>query len=387
MSEAAGNNQATNADGAGQQAAGRSPQSPGAQLATLRQQRGWTIDEVATQLNLAPRQIQALEADNYSALPGMASVRGFIRGYAKILKLDPLPLLALIANETAHLAEPFPPRPALSEPFSDNRLASAGKRSSSWPAAGLVIFLVLLVIGAFIGQQMGWIHALPEEFHTKLTELSAAGTNVPSKDTTVEGAANFATVSPPVESATRSITEAVVVSPPAPASVSAPLSASVAVVAPSVAPIAAVAPSSPQGAPLPSSTIASPNAVPKTARPVATGVTPSRDVPGPLTDQRGANVAALASGNNPPGAESPRTASRNALIVKPREDSWIEIVRANHTTVMSRLVKGGTVEAVDVTEPVSLTIGNAAAVEVILRGAPVDLRGSTKSNVARVTLR
>ena len=69
--------------------------TPGAQLALQRQARGWSIEEVATQLNLAARQIQAIEADNYAALPGMASVRGFIRGYAKILKVDPSPLLAM----------------------------------------------------------------------------------------------------------------------------------------------------------------------------------------------------------------------------------------------------------------------------------------------------
>src|ERR1700736_2109394 len=67
--------------------------APGAQLAAQRQALNWSIEQVANQLNLAPRQIQAIEADNYAALPGMASVRGFIRAYAKLLKIDAAPLL------------------------------------------------------------------------------------------------------------------------------------------------------------------------------------------------------------------------------------------------------------------------------------------------------
>ena len=66
--------------------------SPGAELARQREARGWTVAEVADQLNLAARQIAALEADNYAALPGMAIVRGFIRAYAKLLKIDATPL-------------------------------------------------------------------------------------------------------------------------------------------------------------------------------------------------------------------------------------------------------------------------------------------------------
>src|SRR5688572_9646060 len=58
-------------------AAAPPPLAPGVQLAARRQQLNMTVEQVANQLNLAPRQIQALEADNYRALPGMASVRGF----------------------------------------------------------------------------------------------------------------------------------------------------------------------------------------------------------------------------------------------------------------------------------------------------------------------
>ena len=68
--------------------------SPGAVLRAAREARGESVSEVAFALKLNPRQIAALEADNFSALPGMAFVRGFLRNYARYLGLDPAPLLA-----------------------------------------------------------------------------------------------------------------------------------------------------------------------------------------------------------------------------------------------------------------------------------------------------
>jgi cytoskeletal protein RodZ len=74
--------------------------SPGLQLMQARTALGCTVEAIAAQLNLATRQIRAMEADDYAALPGLATTRGFFRAYAKLLKLDALPLLALIPTET-----------------------------------------------------------------------------------------------------------------------------------------------------------------------------------------------------------------------------------------------------------------------------------------------
>ncbi|MFZ6745192.1 helix-turn-helix domain-containing protein [Undibacterium sp. JH2W] len=70
--------------------------SPGAKLAAGRNALGWTVEQVAARLRLAPRQIIALEKDDYPALPEAAIVKGFTRAYAKLVKLDPEPILALI---------------------------------------------------------------------------------------------------------------------------------------------------------------------------------------------------------------------------------------------------------------------------------------------------
>lgn len=61
-----------------------------------REAAGLSIDDVARQLKLAPRQVQALEAGDYAQLPGRTFVRGFLRNYARLLGLDGDALLATL---------------------------------------------------------------------------------------------------------------------------------------------------------------------------------------------------------------------------------------------------------------------------------------------------
>ncbi|MCE1186560.1 MAG: DUF4115 domain-containing protein [Rhodocyclales bacterium] len=72
------------------------PLEVGTALREARERQGVSVFEVAASLKLNPRQIQALEAGQFDALPGMAFVRGFLRNYARYLKLDPAPLLATL---------------------------------------------------------------------------------------------------------------------------------------------------------------------------------------------------------------------------------------------------------------------------------------------------
>jgi cytoskeleton protein RodZ len=62
--------------------------TPGVALARAREARGLTVSDVAMHLKFAPRQIEALEADDYGALPGGTFVRGMVRTYARFLGLD-----------------------------------------------------------------------------------------------------------------------------------------------------------------------------------------------------------------------------------------------------------------------------------------------------------
>jgi cytoskeleton protein RodZ len=70
----------------------------GQELAAAREARGLAVADVAQQLKFAPRQLVALEQEQFGALPGAAFTRGMVRSYARLLKLDPEPLVQRIAG-------------------------------------------------------------------------------------------------------------------------------------------------------------------------------------------------------------------------------------------------------------------------------------------------
>lgn len=84
--------------------------SIGQSLRQAREARGLSVDDVADVLRFSVRQIDAVEADNFSALPGATLVRGFIRGYAKLLRIDAQTLLlqldSAVPSETSDIRPP-----------------------------------------------------------------------------------------------------------------------------------------------------------------------------------------------------------------------------------------------------------------------------------------
>lgn len=68
--------------------------SLGEALRMARQRRGLEVEEVARQLRMSSRQVTALEADEFVSLPSPTFTRGFIRNYARLLEVEPEPLLA-----------------------------------------------------------------------------------------------------------------------------------------------------------------------------------------------------------------------------------------------------------------------------------------------------
>ena len=64
------------------------PYSVGRTLREGRERLNLSISEVSNRIKFAPRQIEALEADDYRNLPEPAFVRGFVRSYARLLEMD-----------------------------------------------------------------------------------------------------------------------------------------------------------------------------------------------------------------------------------------------------------------------------------------------------------
>lgn len=112
----------------------------GATLREARERLGLSVDDVFARIKFAPRQIIALEADDFAQLPEAAFVRGFVRSYARLLQLDPERLLSALpqANvQPAHVIEnklaevPFP------------NVYFARRHNIVWLAAALVVALAL----------------------------------------------------------------------------------------------------------------------------------------------------------------------------------------------------------------------------------------------------
>jgi cytoskeleton protein RodZ len=116
----------------------------GARLRAAREAAGLSLDQVAQQLKLAPRQVKALEDESFGELPGRTFSRGFVRNYARLLHLDAQDLLA-------HLPD-VAQAPALESPTLHSTGAMIAELpSTSAPKAGLGRWLIpLILIGCIV---------------------------------------------------------------------------------------------------------------------------------------------------------------------------------------------------------------------------------------------
>ncbi len=71
-------------------------EGPGRMLAQMRGANNLSVADVAKRLKYGVRQIEALEAEEFAKLQGNTFVRGMVRSYAKVLGIDPNPVLAAL---------------------------------------------------------------------------------------------------------------------------------------------------------------------------------------------------------------------------------------------------------------------------------------------------
>jgi cytoskeleton protein RodZ len=259
-----------------------------------------------------------METDNYDALPGMAVARGFIRSYAKLLKLDSAPLLAQIAREPSTADEAIPLRRAIpTTTFTPHRAAVRGRQRGPGKlilAGGIVVLAAAAAL--LVSQRDKLSQLMPSSISARLGAASSSGeaASAPKSDRVLDTA-----VAPP-------LTQSQV--PPAGMT---PELSSPAVASTAAAPMVSVAP--------------------------------------------GAMPAAVAP------------ASSNSLVLNFKQDSWIEVKRADNSTVAARVMRAGSSETFDLSVPLSVTVGNVRGVEAKVRGEPLNLAAGTRNNVARVTVK
>lgn len=137
------------------------PVLPGRRLREAREQARMTVAEVAQTLKFGVRQIEALEADDYDNLPGTTFLRGFVRSYAKLLKLEAADLLALLDQR----APAHPPDVRAPQNMGEAVSPQVGARRSSSPllmgTAVLLLAALALAGWHFLGGKGGSASTLP----------------------------------------------------------------------------------------------------------------------------------------------------------------------------------------------------------------------------------
>lgn len=118
----------------------------GEQLAAARQARGLDVLDIAQALKLGPRQVEALENGDWQGLPGQTFVRGFVRNYARLVQIDPAPLMmqldGVLEKPVSGLSVPQS-RPA-SMPLTGGSAASRRDRAVMLTGGGLVLLAALV---------------------------------------------------------------------------------------------------------------------------------------------------------------------------------------------------------------------------------------------------
>jgi cytoskeleton protein RodZ len=117
------------------------PSSAGATLANERARQNIEAEDVCARLRISLTQVQALENDAYAKLPGPTFIRGIIRSYAKLLQIDPQPLLSAYERSAT-----VPGTSTIEVPTQNIRFTPGSNGQPRNMRVGLLV-LALVVIG------------------------------------------------------------------------------------------------------------------------------------------------------------------------------------------------------------------------------------------------
>lgn len=106
---------------------------------------------------------------------------------------------------------------------------------------------------------------------------------------------------------------------------------------------------------------------------------PAAALPAPATPAASAAAATAAATASAPAA----AAATGVIVFRANAQSWIEVRDAKGAVPVRKLLSTGETAGASGAMPLQVTVGNAGATEVEVRGKPFDLRAITRDNVAR----
>ncbi len=302
--------------------------SAGALLRQARERRGLHIAALAASIKVAPRKLEALEADRYDELPDLTFTRALAQTVCRALKVDAEPVLAKLPQagdlpRLSRLGEGINARYRDASTRRDPGEFGLLRKPVFW--ATVLVLLAALALALLPERWVPWRAGAPGSMRgtgslppsTSASSPTAAAASLTAEATHTPGAIAFPTAvgnaATAVAAAASALIESVQALPPE------VLSGSVA------------------------------GAGPMASSPVA-------------------------------------GSTGNTLQVKASAASWLEVQDARGTVLLSRSVQAGESLTLDGVLPLRLTIGNAAGTQLTFRGAAVDLAPNTRDNVARLQL-
>jgi cytoskeleton protein RodZ len=346
---------------AGESPAAADGVTAGTLLRQAREASGLHIANLAANLKVPVRKLEALEQDRYDLLPDAVFVRALASSVCRTLKIDAQPVLQ-------RLPQTAQPRLAqdsegINAPF---RTPKDGP-TPGWLAQvskPVVLTVAALLLGALV------LIFLPVAQRGGDEAAAQAGNDKSDPVMPPPGAA--ATVpTAPVAVETPSMTASV--NPIAPAASPAANPAALAAAAPEAVAAAATAARASASAPAASPARAAASA------PMASAARAPASAPTASTTAAAAPVGAATS----PAAAAAAAPANGVVVFRTKGPSWIDVTDARGTTVLRRLMVAGESVGASGALPLSVTVGDAGKTEVQVRGKPYNLAPVSRDNVAR----
>jgi cytoskeleton protein RodZ len=378
--------------------------SAGQILRQAREQQNLTVAQVAQQLNLGKSLIEDLELDQVDAKLSSTFVRGYLRSYAKLLKLPAQQVLDAYSSNSKGLHQ----IPSLTRSFSKRTATEATENRFMWVTYFVIfVFIVLLVVGfwqsRFGSSASGTALPMAQTDETMLASEEAQ----PAQSTAYEQ------TTPQNEIPVTQLDH----SPTATDSSAAP-QAALATDVPVVLPVqeqATTVPATTQGTEnlLPEPTPAQTQLPEQQPAAVATDTAAQQQIPTsqiptsqiptspterPQTDTSTVQPVPEVTNSDVPAVVGPVTtaeslssvqtdAAANATIsLSLNAECWVDVVDATGKRLVFGSRQPGEQLNLRGVAPVKVLLGNAAAATLSFNGEAIDLSGYPTGRVARLTL-
>ena len=359
------------------------PEGIGATLRGAREAAGYSVADVAERMRLSHHLVENLEAERFDLFPVSVFLRGYLTSYARLLELDPGPVLK------AYDRRGFGP-PQI---HSQDSARSTNRGSEFTVTITTIVVIAVLIILSALWWREQWVRdaGLPGVTVERPGEEGPAGamdagpgepmepvapTDLPERPEVVGEPAPKPPLDPETAADGRLAEPSTVrADATSPAGDDAPSAEEPEAPAPVARGEIEEGEQGPAGAsPIPTEAAATPAEPPSTADPdveepvggIGDAGAESESAPAPAAAQDGAAPDPAAS--TPAGPDGLAT-----LVVRVREDCWLMIRDADERLVYRDLASAGTVLELSIAPPIQVVAGYAEGIELEYDGEVIDL--------------